>query len=271
MEGRGKRLPRRIRADYARPAMVERRRCGRVPAALLVAAVALSACTPAPSGPPNPPTGTPAVTPRVTTVADLRAAIARWHRTSATITYRTERQRPGLPESVHQCLRAVVEERSGVAAALRYCDPSGIVTLVWDPPRRWRLDVGEAGTTTTAIVVGDDGLICVRGEPSCRPRTVDSILDDLPFGELIHGVAETARSAGLSADGPVLMTEDIVAGIPVRCLERRAGASAARWCFAGDGVLLSLALETDGHAPTTIEATRVSDAVDDARFDPPAG
>jgi hypothetical protein len=271
MEARGKRVPWLIRAGYARPSMKARRRCGSMPAALLVAAVALSACTSVSSGQPNAPTRTPAVTPTVTTIAALRAAIGRWHRTSATITYRTERQRPGLPESVHQCLRAVVEERSGVPAALRYCDPSGIVTLVWDPPRRWRLDVGEAGTTTIAVVVGGEGLICVRGEPSCRSRTADAILDDLPFAELITGVAETARSADLSADGPVTITEDVVAGIPVRCLERRAGTSAARWCFAGDGALLSLALETEGHAPTIVEATRVSDTVDDARFDPSAG
>ncbi|HEX6400650.1 MAG TPA: hypothetical protein VF108_09335 [Actinomycetota bacterium] len=250
--------------------MEARRRCGPVPAALLVAAVVVSACTPASSGRPESPPGTPAVTPTITTVAELRAAIARWHRTPATVTYRTERQRPGSPESVHQCLRAVVEERSGVAAALRYCDPSGIATLVWDPPRGWRLDVEEAGTMTTAIVVGDDGLIC-RGEPSCRPRTVEAILGDLPFVELIAGVAETARRAELSVDGPITMTADVVAGIPVRCLERRSGASAARWCFADDGALLSLELETEGHAPTIIEATRVSDEVDDARFYPLAG
>lgn len=84
-------------------------------------------------------------------------------------------------------------------------------------------------------------------------------------------MAETARRDGLSADGPVTLTEDIVTGIPVRCFERRAGVSTARWCFAGDGALLSLALETEGHAPTIIEATRVSDEVDDARFDPPTG
>ncbi|MCD6023055.1 MAG: hypothetical protein K0R20_2765 [Actinomycetia bacterium] len=161
----------------------------------------------------------------------------------------------------------MVEGRIGVAAALRYCDPSGIVTLVWDPPRRWRHDLGEADTTTTAIAVGNDGLICVRAEPSCRSRAVDAILDDRPFGELISGVAEAARSAGISADGPVTMTEDVVAGIPVRCLELRAGASAVRWCFADDGALLSLALETEGQAPTIIEGTRVSDEVDDARFD----
>jgi hypothetical protein len=270
MQVRGKRFPGRIRAGYARPAMQTRRRSGPVPAALLIAAVALS-CTAASSGPPEEPTGTPTAVPTATRVAELRAAVASWHRTSATITYRTERQRPGLPESVHQCLRAVVEERSGVPAALRYCDPSGIVTLVWDPPRRWRLDVEEAGTTTTTIVVGDEGLICVRGEPSCRARNSGQIVDELPFVELISGFARTARSTGLSSDGPVTMTEDIVAGIPVRCLERRAGASAARWCFADDGALLSLELDTEGHAPTIIEATHVSDEVDDARFRLPAG
>lgn len=269
-EVRGKRFSRRIRAGYAPSAMQAMRRCGSV-SALLVAAVALSACTPASSGRPKAPTGRAAVTPAVTTIAELRAAVATWHRTSATITYRTVRQRPGLPESVHQCLRAVVEERSGVAAALRYCDPSGIVTLAWDPPRRWRLDVGEAGTMTTAIVVGGDGLICVRAAPSCRSRTVGAILAELPFAELITGVTETARSAGLSAVGPVTMTEDVVTNIPVRCFELRAGGSAARWCFADDGALLSLEIETEGHSPTIISATRVSDDVDDARFDPPAG
>lgn len=270
LEVRGKRCAPRVRAGYARSPMEARCRSGPLPAALLVAAVALSACTPASSGGPNAPTGTPSAVPTVATSAELLVAIARWHRTSATITYRTERQRPGLPESVHQCLRAVVEERSGVAAALRYCDPSGIVTLVWDPPRRWRFDVDEAGTTTTAIVVEEGGLICVRVEPSCRSRPVDAIIGDLPFVALVTGVAETARSAGLSAHGPVTMIEDVVAGIPVRCFERRAGASAARWCFADDGALLSLALETEGHAPTIIEATHVSDQVDDARFDQPA-
>ena len=108
-------------------------------------------------------------------------------------------------------------------------------------------------------------------EPSCRSRPVHLILDDLPFVALVTGVAETARIAGLSAEGPVTMTEDIAAGIPVRCFERRAGVSAARWCFADDGALVSLALETEGHAPTIIEATSVSDRVDDARFDPPGG
>lgn len=155
---------------------------------------------------------------------------------------------------------------------MRFCDPNGVVTLVWDPPERWRLDVVEAGTTTTAIVVGDDGLFCERpegAEVSCRSRSADAIVADLPFRELIAGVAETARSVGLPVDGPVTMTEDAVAGVPVRCLERRAGASAAHWCFADDRALLALELETEGRAPTIIEAVRVSTEVDDARFDRP--
>lgn len=240
-------------------------------AALLVAAIALSACTPTSSSRPIPPTETPTAGTTIATIAELRAAVATWHRTPATITYRSERQRPGLPESVHQCLRAVVEERSGVAAALRFCDPNGVVTLAWDPPLRWRIDVEEAGTTTSAIVVGRDSILCERpdgAERSCRSRAVNAILGDLPFRELIAGVARTLRSVGLSPGGSITVTPDLVAGEPVRCFERRSGASAARWCFAEEGELLSLELMTEERAPTIIEAARVSDEVDDSRFDP---
>ena len=165
----------------------------------------------------------------------------------------------------------MVEERTGVAAALRFCDPNGVVTLAWDPPLRWRLDVEEAGTTTTAIVVGRDSILCERpdgAERSCRSRADGAILGDLPFRELIAGVAGTLRSVGLSPGGSITVTPDFVAGEPVRCFERRSGGSAARWCFAAEGELLSLELMTEGRVPTIIEAARVSDEVDDARFDP---
>ena len=240
-------------------------------AELLLATIAVSACTSASSGRPISPTGTPTAVTTVATIGELRDAVATWHRTPATITYRSKRQRPGLPESVHQCLRAVVEERTGVAAALRFCDPNGVVTLAWDPPLRWRLDVEEAGTTTTAIVVGRDSILCERpdgAERSCRSRADGAILGDLPFRELIAGVAGTLRSVGLSPGGSITVTPDFVAGEPVRCFERRSGGSAARWCFAAEGELLSLELMTEGRVPTIIEAARVSDEVDDARFDP---
>ena len=241
-------------------------------AALLIAAIALSACTPASSGRPIPPTGTHSAVTTVATIAQLRAALATWHRTSATITYRSERQRPGLAESAHQCLRAVVSERTGIQAGLRMCDPSGVVTLIWDPPGRWRLDVDEGGITTTAIVVGHDGVMCERPygmEVSCRSRAVEAILEDVPFRELIAGVTGTLRSVGLRPEGAVTGTEGVVSGVPVRCFERRSGPSAARWCFAGEGALLSLRLLTEGRAPTIVEAARVSDGIDDARFAPP--
>jgi hypothetical protein len=243
-------------------------------AALLIVVVALPACTPSsarhPTGLTQEPTTTPTPTPAPATTGELRAAISRWHRTSATITYHTERQRPGLPESVHQCLRAVVEDRSGVAAALRFCDPNGVVTLVWDPPWRWRLEVEEADTTTTAIVVGHNGILCEQpngAEASCRPRSLDALLIDVPFRELIVDAASTARGVHLSPGAPITVTTGMVAGVLVRCFDRQSGSSAARWCFAGDGALVSIKLETEGRVPTIIEATRVSHAVDDARFD----
>ncbi len=251
--------------------MEARRRSGPVTAALLIAAVALAACTSPPQHQHIRPTLAPATT---TTIDELRAAVATWHRTPATITYRSERQRPGLAESAHQCLRAVVSERTGIQMGLRMCDPSGVITLSWDPPGRWRLDVAEGGTTTTAIVIAHDGLMCARpyeAGVSCRPRAVEAILSDVPFRELIAGVTSTLRSVGLRPEGTVAGTEGVVAGVPVRCLERRSGTSAARWCFADEGALLSLRLLTEGRAPTIIEAVRVTDEVDDADFDPPAG
>ena len=109
-----------------------------------------------------------------------------------------------------------------------------------------------------------------RGKASCRSRTVDAILRDLPFRELIAEASSTAGAVGLSPGGPVTMTTDVVAGLPARCFERRSGASAARWCFSDEGALLSLELTEEGRAPTAIEASRVSGGVDPKAFDPPA-
>ena len=246
------------------------RRCAPLMAALLGVAVALPACTPSHARHSVRPTEASTPRPAPTTIAELRAAVATWHRTPATITYRTERQRPGLPQSVHQCLRAFVTERTGIQLGLRKCDPSGFVTLAWDPPGRWRLDVVEAGTTFTAIVVGRGGIVCERPDgagASCRPRTVDAILRDLPFRELIVGANRTARAVGLPPVGPVTMTTGVVARFPARCFERRSGASAAAWCFSDDGVLLSLELMEEGRAPTVVEVIRVSGGVDPKDFD----
>ena len=250
-----------------------RRPCAPVMAALLVAAVALPACTPSHARHAIRPTEVPTPTPTPTTIGELRTAVAKWQRTPATITYRTERQRPGFPESVHQCLRAFITERTGIQLGLRKCDPSGVVTLAWDPPGRWRLDVVEGGTTFTAIVVGRDGIVCERpdgAKASCRSRTVDAILRDLPFRELIVEANRTAQTVGLPREGPVTMTMGVVARLPARCFERRSGASAARWCFSDDGALLSLELMEEGRAPTVVEAIRVSGGVDTEGFDPTA-
>ncbi|HET9672329.1 MAG TPA: hypothetical protein VFQ40_05715 [Actinomycetota bacterium] len=178
-----------------------------------------------------------------------------------------------MPESVHQCLRAVVTERTGIQLGLTMCDPSGVVTLVWDPPGRWRLDVVEAGTTRTAIVVGRRGIVCEEpsgAAASCRSRAVDAIVHDFPFRELLAGATRTAAVVGIPAAGPVTMTPGVVAGLTTRCFERGFGASAARWCFSDEGALLSIELREEGRAPTRIEAARVSGDVDPEAFAPPA-
>jgi hypothetical protein len=229
-----------------------------------VSVLVLIACTSQPTNP------APSREPlEVATLADLRDAIARWHVTSATIVYRTSRQRPGLPISAHQCLREYALVRSDIPMALRTCDPAGVVTLAWDPPARWRIDVTEAGKTTTAIVVGNHGVVCgpSRGDDgSCRSGSVGAIARTFPFHQLIAAVGATSREAGVEDGSGITVTSRIVAGMPVRCYQRRSGATSATWCFDVGGALLSLTLRTAGRGPTIVEAERISDDVAAGRF-----
>lgn len=232
----------------------------------LTIAVSLSvACTRAPAEraqerPPQP---------EAATLEDLSAADALWHRVPATITYRTERQRPGLPASAHQCLRGFVDEREDIPHALERCDPGGVVILVWDPPRRWRIDVSEGETTTTAIVEGARGIVCdlttgtIR---ACRSHRAKEIARTFPFHELIAEFGSTSREMGIAVDGPITVRRETVAGSSARCFQRRSAETSITWCFAPDGALLSLAIRTEGRGPTLAVAEQVDAEIDASRF-----
>jgi hypothetical protein len=175
-----------------------------------------------------------------------------------------------LPTSAHQCLRAILNDADpDIPEALRTCDPAGVVTLAWDPPARWRIDVTEAGLTTTAIVVGNHGMVCGPshgiGRP-CRSRSVDTIARTFPFHQLIAAVDTTSHETEIDAGGPITVRSGTVAGAPVRCYRRSSGAASATWCFAVGGALMSLVLRTDERAPTIAEAERISDDVLGSRF-----
>lgn len=240
--------------------------CGREGLLAVLVGVTLAwSCTPPLPRPPTPSRS------RTTTIQELHEAIARWHRTRATITYRTERQRPGFPASAHQCLRQVVGDRSEIPMGLTMCDPAGVVTLAWDPPTRWRLDVTEAGATTSAVVIGSRGVVCERTDgpdATCRSQPVNEIARAFPFHELIAGVRPTVQEVGITPGGSITVTEGVVAHTQVRCFERGSAQSGVTWCFAGD-VLLSLTLRLEGRAPTIAEAERFSGDVADERFEPP--
>jgi hypothetical protein len=225
-----------------------------------VALFVLAACT-SPSA--NHPTPSPQELEQAT-LADLRGAMATWHATPATITYRTSRQRPGMPVSAHQCLRAYVLVRSDLPMGLRICDPAGVVTLTLDPPARWRIDVTEAGETTTAIVVGNRGIVCgpsLGAGRSCKPRSVASITRTFPFHQLIAAAGATSHEADIDPGGPITVKTSTVAGTPVRCYRHGSGEASATWCVADGGALLSFVLRTIGRAPTIAEAERISDHV----------
>lgn len=221
------------------------------------------ACTSTPARRPTPP---PPV--RSATMRELRQALARWRDEPTTVTYRTERQRPGLPMSAHQCLRRFVDERSDIPEALRTCDPGGVVTLVWDPPAgRWRLDVTEAGTTIAAIVDGDRGLVCTHRR-GCRSRMPAAIVRSFPFHELIEPVESTLADAGIDPSGPAAIVHRTIGGVAVDCFEMASAHSAVAWCFGGDGWLRSLRIRIEGRGPTIAEAERTSARVAGDAFDP---
>ena len=234
--------------------------------ATLLVGVLATACT-VTSDPQEPPSS------RVLTgtMADLKEALARWHRVAATVVYRTDRQRPGLPSSAHQCLRQLVDDRADIPIGLAKCDPAGVARLLWDPPTRWRLEVTEAYRTVSATVDGERSVVCARangGDERCRRRSSDRLVRSFPFHELVTGVPSVLDELGIDGLGPVTITHGRVGTAAVDCFVRASGASSAEWCFGSDGTLLALTLSAEGRAPTSVEVRRVTSDVRWIPFDP---
>ena len=196
------------------------------------------------------------------TIGDLQEALARWHRVSATVIYRTNRQQPGLPPSAHQCLRRYVDDRADIPIGLAKCDPAGVARLVWDPPARWRLEVTEAYRITSATVVGDRSVVCVQAngrDERCRLwRSSDRPVQALPFHELVAGVGSVLHELGIDPLGPVTVTHRLVGNAAADCFERASDGSSAEWCFGSGGTLLALELRAEDRAPTFVEVKRFS-------------
>jgi hypothetical protein len=229
-------------------------------AALLIGVLAATACIASSDRRPAP---EPLV--QQGSIEDLRQALARWHRVPATVVYRTDRQRPGLPLSAHQCLRGFVDDRpEDIPIGLAKCDPAGVARLVWDPPARWRLEVTEANRTISATVVGRRAVLCDPADGTdarCRRRSSDRLVAAFPFRELVVGVRSVLRELGIAPTGPVTVTHRLVGDTPADCYERAAAGSSVKWCFGRDGILLALELRAQGRAPTLVEAERVSSEV----------
>jgi hypothetical protein len=218
----------------------------------LLAVCVLVACTArATDVRPSPPDSAPA------TLDDLRAAFARWRRSEVTVTYRTERQRPGLPMSAHQCLRGFVDEREDIPIALELCDPGGLARIRLTGRTRWSIDVEEGGTILRAIVQGRRGLTCVEGD-LCRRRVPSAIVRSFPFHELIGGVDDTLDEISVGSSGTVTIARRESGDTDVDCFEVGTATASATWCFDDEGILRTLRIRTPGRAPTIAEAARVS-------------
>ena len=150
------------------------------------------------------------------------------------------------------------------------CDPSGLVTLRWDPPDRWRLDVTERGVGTTWVSSPHVSLICRAGHgrgATCRRVRRAAVADGAAFHELVEAPGAILARLGLyPARTRASVSTRTIAGLSGHCFDFEGPEASAAWCYSESGILLFLAIREEGFAPTIAEARRASEGVDDDAF-----
>ena len=202
-----------------------------------------------------------------------------WFQTSVTIAYRTTLHVPGLATSPHQCLRQTVEEAIDRQTALRLCLRAGVITLAWDPPGRWRMDVSSADGTFTLISTPTASYLCRHvdgGVAGCADRSSTEVENGTPFRFIFMRPRQVLDEIGAKPEGTVTQTsERTIAGLSADCFSAAGGEKQSmdrvEWCYSGAGILLFFSTATEEGGSTTLEATVVSTEVSDAEFVPPSG
>lgn len=192
-----------------------------------------------------------------------------WLETPATVVYSTLEHKAGSATSVHQCLRQVVE--TSVETAIRMCNPKGELTLTWDPPDRWRMEVSNARSDSLLVSTPDLAYQCHRSDPGrrrCAPTSADELESEAPFGVIFDRPAQTLRQLGPGAAASVSeRPEREIAGIRAECFSatgQDGGGSQADWCYSRDGVLLWSRVDLPEVGMTQLEAIDVSSAASDS-------
>jgi hypothetical protein len=207
-------------------------------------------------------------------LARLESLGAAWLKRPATVTYSTMEHEVGSATSVHQCLRQVVE--TSVETAIRMCNPKGEMTLAWDPPERWRMELSNHRGSSTLLTTPDGAYRChqpVDGTRACAPTSATELTADGPFGSILLPPSQILDMLGPdAAEALTARPERQIAGIRAECFSAvlpgtDGEANQANWCYSKDGILLrSLIVSTDT-GTTMLEATEVSTSVSEADFD----
>ena len=194
-----------------------------------------------------------------------------WLETPATVVYSTLEHNAGSATSIHQCLRQVVE--TSVETAIRMCNPKGELTLSWDPPDRWRMEVSNARGDSLLVSTPEGAYHCHRsdaGRRRCAPTSPDELESEAPFGAIFRRPAQILRELGPGAAATLAeRPQREIAGIRAECFsatgpDGRGGR--ADWCYSRDGVLLWSRVDLPEVGMMQLEATDVSRTVSNSDF-----
>jgi hypothetical protein len=212
-------------------------------------------------------------TERVDPLGRLEWLGAAWLKTSATVIYSTMEHKAGSATSVHQCLRQVVE--TSVEAAIQMCNPKGELTLSWDPPDRWRMEISNDRGSATLLSTPEGAYRCHRSVDQARvcvltPAT--ELTSKGPFGSILLRPAQVLDMLGPdAADALTARPEREIAGMRAECFSSvlqgtNGEVDQADWCYSQDGILLWSFVDVGGDA-AQLQAIDVSAEVSASAFD----
>jgi len=151
----------------------------------------------------------------------------------------------------------------------------GTMTFYSRPPDSWRMDLSSADGEFTMINTGGVSYLCSEegGQGSCFESPLTEAIS-VPFFNLFADPAqfETLIDEELSG-ADVDRSEREIAGQDAICYSASGTVDGetgeGEYCFREDGVLLFLQGSGDGTGSIMMEATEVSDTVEDSDLEPP--
>lgn len=199
-----------------------------------------------------------------------------WLRRSATVNYSTVVHPAGSARSIHQCLRQMAGGEIGRQTAIRMCSGAGELTLTWDPPDSWRMDVSNAQGSSVLVSTPDGAYHCHRSDGDrrrCAQTSAGELESSAQFGAIFLRPTRILDELGPgAADSLTTRPDREIAGIGAECFSatlpgRNGDSRRADWCFSKDGVLLMSRVELAEVGTSILEAIAVRRGVSDAAFE----